>query len=187
MRRHSSSALLAAFATACAQGATTPAQAPSHSEDASSDLVLRDARLVRLMDGKTVAQVSASELRYRRDGGRFQADGVRANLLPGPQARALESFGAVEVIAPRVSGGSDSQEARSEGAVSARAARGDIAHGEDVVWNGSRKRLESDRPVAIEGQGYTLRGGGLAASTDGEHFELNRGAQGTVTHAPGDR
>jgi hypothetical protein len=143
---------------------------------------LRDAQLVRLVDGKTVAQVSAAELRYQRQGGEFHAGQVHARLLPGPQARALESFGAVEVVAPEVDG--DRNQTRAVGQVSVSAARGDQASGADVLWDGERRLLSSEKPVLIAGNGYTLSGGSLEATTDGERFELGHGARGTVSHAP---
>lgn len=151
-------------------------------EDRSSDLILRDAQLVRLVGGKTVAQVSAGELHYQRQGGEFHASRVHARLLPGPQARALESFGAVEVVAPEVAG--DRSQTRAVGLVSVSAARGDTARGADVLWDGERRLLSSEKPVSIAGSGYTLSGGSLEATADGERFELGHGASGTVSHAP---
>jgi LPS export ABC transporter protein LptC len=180
MRRHITSALLAVIGSACAQVATTPAQRKIEAAE-SSDLVLRDARLIRLVDGKTIARVSAAELRYHREGGRFEADQVRATLLPGPQAKALESFGAVEVRAPKVTGDSTSKDAHGEGGVSADSARGDHAKGESIDWHGDAKLLQSEHAVSIEGAGYTLRGGSLIASADGERFELSNGAGGTLS------
>jgi len=186
MRRHFTSAFLAAALVA----ACTPAEpgTRAHPADdagpdaAAPDLVLHDARLLRLVDGKTVARVSAAEVRYRRERGEFAADQVRASLLPSPQARALESFGAVEIVAPRVLGDSSTRVVRGEGGVSAQASRGDRAHGESVVWDGPRKLIHSEQPVSLEGGGYAMSGGALEASTDGERFELSGGAHGTLTH-----
>jgi len=193
MRRHSICALSVAAAMACASGSRGPEAAPIASADAGApaDLILRGAQLVRFSNGKTTASARADELRYQRAGGRFEADQVRATLLPGPQARALDSFGAVEVLAPRVAGeestanGRSSAITRGEGGVSARAARGDEAQGEQIVWDGAHGILKSERPVTLRGPGYSMRGGALEATSDGERFELTQGAQGTLSRAPG--
>ena len=169
-----------------------PKPVPMSKAAASSpDLLLRDAQLIRLSHGKTIAVARADELVYRRAGGQFEASNVRATLLPGPQAHALESFGAVEVKAPRVVG-EESQEGahttaitRGEGGVTAQAARGDQARGESVVWNGASGLLQSDAPVTLSGPNYSMRGGSLKASTDGQQFELGRGAQGTISRPQG--
>ncbi len=160
---------------------------------AAADLVLRDAQLVRLSLGKTIAVARADELLYRRAGGQFEARNVRATLLPGPQAHALESFGAVEVKAELLvgeelqDGAHTTAITRGEGGVSARAARGDWAHGESVVWNGKSGLLVSDAPVTLSGPNYSMRGGSLKASADGQQFELGHGAQGTLSRSQGTR
>ena len=182
MRRHFSTALIAASALSggCAGSHSGAARSQPASND-SADLVLRDTRLLRLIDGKTVAKVSAAEVRYQREGGRYVAKDARASLFPGPQAKALESFGEVQIAAPSLAGDSVSQSLIAEGPVTARAARGDSARGEDVRWDGAGKRISSEKPVQISGAGYTLAGGGLSATTDGEQFELGPGASGTLS------
>jgi hypothetical protein len=203
MRRHFASAFLVALAAACSgtlptgtnasglpsssdpeSAAADGANAPLSDPHASSDLLLRDAQLIRLADGRSIASARASELRYRREGGQFAGDQIHATLFPGPQARALDSFGVVEVHAPLVTGETGRKITRGLGGVIATAARGDKASGESVVWHGRTKLLESDQPVSIEGPGYTMAGGAFAATADGSRFELSHGAQAELIQKP---
>ena len=152
---------------------------PSH----VPDLVLHDVAFARLADGRVTARGTATELGYRRAGGRLDAATALATLYPEPST-GYAMFGAVQVQAPRADGDLSSKRGTGSGGVNFRAARGDLGTTERILWDGLHDELSGDREVIASGPGYAVRSHGFSAHADGSDVTLTGGVSGTLQPEP---
>jgi hypothetical protein len=151
---------------------------PSPPSDAP-DLVLHDVAFARLADGRVTARGTATELGYRRAGGRLDAKLPAATLYPEP-ATGYAMFGQVRVSAPNGEGDLTTKRGTATGGVRFQAARGDRGTTERVLWDGPADLLSGDREVVAQGPGYAVRSRGFSARADGRDVTLTGGVTGTL-------
>jgi hypothetical protein len=152
----------------------------------SPDLLLHQVAFARLAEGRVTARGTATELGYRRAGGRMDAQSPRATLYPEP-ATGYAMFGEVEVWAPRGEGDLTSKRGTAWGGVRFVATRGDHGTTERILWDGFADRLSGDRDVEAQGPGYTVRSRGFSAHADGRDITLTGGVSGTLQPEPAAR
>jgi hypothetical protein len=148
-------------------------------------LVLHDVAFARLADGRVTARGTATQLGYRRAGGRLDAWLPSAVLYPDP-ATGYAMFGDVLVSAPSGEGELTTKRGTAAGGVRFRAARGDRGTTERVFWDGLADRLSGDRDVEAQGPGYAVRSHGFSAHADGRDITLTGGVTGTLQPKAGD-
>jgi hypothetical protein len=146
---------------------------------AAPDLVLREAAFARLVAGRLAAAGTATELRYRHLGGRFDAIDGRTRLFPAPGG-SFFYLGEVRLAAPTVAGDVHGQTAVGSGGVEMVAARGDRATTQCATLDSAAGTIASDEPVEASGPGYVLHGARLLARTDGSEVRFFGGAGGTL-------
>jgi hypothetical protein len=151
---------------------------PSPPSD-SPDLVLHEVAFVRLADGRVTARGTATELGYRRAGGRLDAKSPAAVLYPEP-ATGYAMFGEVNVSAPIGEGDLTTKRGTGTGGVRFQAARGDRGTTERILWDGAADLLSGDREVVARGPGYSVRSRGFSARADGRDVTLTGGVTGTL-------
>jgi hypothetical protein len=146
-------------------------------------LLLHQVAFVRLADGRVTARGTATDLGYRRAGGRLDAQSPFATLYPEP-ATGYAMFGDVRVAAPRGEGDLTSKRGTASGGVRFSAARGDQGTTERILWDGFADQLSGDRDVEAQGPGYSVRSRGFSAHADGRDITLTGGVSGTLQPAP---
>jgi len=151
---------------------------PSPPSD-SPDLLLHDVAFVRLADGRVTARGTATQLGYRRAGGRLDAKSPAAALYPEPST-GYAMFGQVQVSAPSGEGDLTTKRGTATGGVRFQAARGDRGTTERVFWNGPADQLSGDREVVAQGPGYSVRSRGFSARADGRDVTLTGGVTGML-------
>src|SRR2546423_6856415 len=178
----SQSAIASAAALLLGCGARQPVvpemSDPSPPSD-SPDLLLHDVAFVRLADGRVTARGTATQLGYRRAGGRLDAKSPAAVLYPEPST-GYAMFGQVQVSAPSGEGDLTTKRGTATGGVRFQAARGDRGTTERVFWDGLADRLSGDREVVAQGPGYSVRSHGFSARADGRDVTLTGGVTGTL-------
>ena len=144
---------------------------------------MHQVAFARLADGRVTARGTASELAYRRAGGRLNAQSPAATLYP-EAGTGYAMFGNVQVSAPRGDGDLTAKRGTADGGVRFLAARGDRGTTERVLWEGLADRLSGDRDVEAEGPGYVVRSRGFSAHADGRDITLTGGVSGTLQPDP---
>ena len=105
------------------QAALLDVSDPSTPSD-SPDLLLHQVAFARLADGRVRARGTATELGYRRAGGRLDAQLPAATLYPEPST-GYSMFGDVQLASPHGEGDLTSKQGSASGGVQFRTARGD--------------------------------------------------------------
>ncbi|HYZ87882.1 MAG TPA: LPS export ABC transporter periplasmic protein LptC [Myxococcales bacterium] len=149
----------------------------------SPDLLLHQVAFARLADGRVTARGTATQLGYRRAGGRLDAQLPSATLYPEP-ATGYSMFGDVQVTAPRGAGDLTAKRGTASGGVRFVAARGDRGTTERILWDGPADQLSGDRDVEAQGPGYAVRSRGFSAHADGRDITLTGGVSGTLEPEP---
>jgi hypothetical protein len=143
------------------------------------DLLLHDVAFARLADGRVTARGTATDLGYRRAGGRLDAQSPKARLYPEP-ATGYSMFGDVDVQAPRGEGDLTTKRGTASGGVRFETARGDRGITERILWDGVADQLSGDRDVQARGPGYAVNSRGFSAHADGRDITLTGGVSGTL-------
>ncbi|HWE25230.1 MAG TPA: hypothetical protein VG496_14920 [Myxococcales bacterium] len=137
----------------------------------------------RLADGRVTARGTATQLGYRRAGGRLDALLPSATLYPEP-ATGYALFGNVQLAAPRGEGDLTTKRGTATGGVKFSTARGDHGTTERILWDGLADQLSGDREVDAQGPGYSVRSQGFSAHADGRDITLTGGVSGTLQPDP---
>ena len=140
---------------------------------------MHEVAFARLADGRVTARGTATQLGYRRAGGRLDAKSPSATLYPEP-ATGYAMFGEVQLAAPRGEGDLATKHGTASGGVRFRAARGDRGTTERILWDGLADQLSGDRQVDAQGPGYVVRSRGFSAHADGRDITLTNGVSGTL-------
>jgi hypothetical protein len=160
------------------QTAVVEVSDPSPPSD-SPDLLLHEVAFARLADGRVTARGTATQLGYRRAGGRLDAQSPSATLYPEP-ATGYAMFGEVQVAAPHGEGDLATKHGTASGGVQFRTARGDSGTTERILWDGLADQLSGDRQVDAQGPGYVVRSRGFSAHADGRDIVMTGGVSGTL-------
>jgi hypothetical protein len=174
----------AALLLGCGAPQTAPSDVSDRSPPSDSpDLLLHQVAYARLADGRVTARGTATELGYRRAGGRLDAQSPTATLYPEP-ATGYAMFGDVQVKAPHGEGDLVTKRGTATGGVKFATARGDHGTTERILWDGLADRLSGDREVESQGPGYAVRSHGFSAHADGRDITLTNGVSGTLQPEP---
>lgn len=167
------------MAAACARAGHPESTAGSSVSQVGEapDLVLHGVAFARFVDGRIAARGTASDLIYRRSGGRLVGQRAQVELSP-EQGSGLASFGKLQVAAPSVVGEVSGRAGSAEGGVTLLSARGDAARTDRVTFDG--EMLRGDRPVDGSGPGYAVHSNGIAARKDGSSIQLTSGVHGKL-------
>ena len=143
----------------------------------AADLSLHGVAFARLSEGRVVARGTATQLDYRRAGGRLIASNGNATMVPEP-GTGLASFGAIHFTAPRIDGEVANRRGSAAGGVNVDTSRGDQVATEAVQYDGATVR--SNSKVVAHGPGYRVQGNGMVAATDGSSVRLTSGVSGQL-------
>ena len=160
------------------QAAVLDVSDPSIPSD-SPDLLLHQVAFARLADGRVRARGTATELGYRRAGGRLDAQLPAATLYPEPST-GYSMFGDIQLASPHGEGDLTSKQGSASGGVQFRTARGDHGTTDRILWDGVADRISGDRDVDAQGPGYSVRSRGFSAHGDGTDVLLTGGVSGTL-------
>lgn len=166
------------------QAACAPAQrpvSPSPEAPEGPDLVLRQVRLDRLVDGRVAASGEAAEVTYRRAGGRFTAARAHGRLFPEPGSDDEARFGAVDLAAPSAAGEAQERRARLEQGATVSTERGERLSARLLEVDGPAGELRARGEVALTGPTYTLQSEELRATLDGSRLEFPGRVRGRLT------
>ena len=140
---------------------------------------MHEVAFARLAEGRVTARGTATQLGYRRAGGRLDAQSPTATLYPQP-ATGYAMFGEVQLAAPHGEGDLATKHGTASGGVRFRTARGDRGTTERILWDGLADQLSGDRQVDAQGPGYLVRSRGFSAHADGRDITLTGGVSGTL-------
>ncbi len=116
----------------------------------------------------------ADHVLYRRDTGDARGERVKAIFPSRARSADQRATGATSIDAPRAWGNPLAQSADGEGGVRLATESGDRGATERASYRGEQGRAFGDRPVRLEGPGYTVEGPGFQLDTAHDRLDLGK-------------
>jgi len=150
----------AASATGCAVEPPAGGQPPA--------IVLGDVTLRHYAADGTVRTGHADEVTYFRQQGRLEAGTLTVDAPPTDDLKR----GGVLLEASKGAADLKGQGALLSGGVTVRTGAGDIGKTDEATWIGATETIRGDRPIEVEGPGYTTTADGFSFEVPGQKLAL---------------